>query len=105
MLELVIDGLKPGGISTNEDTSVSLVRWLFVANHVLAENQVVMVSTNDDRGLPFLNSGSVVQNNVTLETVAMCTGFSAFISKLDALFGVGDDSIAGKRVVSAVATD
>ena len=35
-------------MSTNEDASVPLVRWLFVTNRVLTEYQVMVVTANDD---------------------------------------------------------
>ena len=82
-----------------------LVRWLFVTNRVLTENQVMMVAANDDGGFILFVAGTVVQYDVSLEAVAMGAGFIAFFSKLDAVFGVGDDSVAGERVVRAATAD
>ena len=103
--ELVVGGLKARGMSTNEDASVPLVRWLFVTNGVLTKHQVVMVAVNKNGGPVVLVRGSVVQNGVTLEAVAMSASFRGFFAKFDSVFGVGHDAIAEKHVVRAAATD
>ncbi len=103
--ELVFGGLKSGCMRADEDAGVQLVCWLFMTDGVLVKDHVVMVAANDDGGFFLFVTGTVVQYDVSLEAVAMCAGFIAFFSKLDAVFGVGDDSVAGECVVRAAATN
>ena len=64
-----------------------------------------MVAANKNGGSVVLASGVIVQNDVTLEAVAMSACFRGFFAKFDSVFGVGNDTIAEKRVVRAPATD
>ena len=103
--ELVVGGLKSFGMSANEDASVPILRWFFMTNGVLTKHQIVMVAANKNGGSVVLASGFIVQDDVTLEAVAMSACFRGFFAKFDSVFGVGNDTIAEKRVVRAPATD
>ncbi|MDP7400212.1 MAG: hypothetical protein QF541_25340, partial [Lentisphaeria bacterium] len=76
--ELVVGGLKSFGMSANEDASVPILRWFFMTNGVLTKHQIVMVAANKNGGSVVLASGVIVQNDVTLEAVAMSACFRGF---------------------------
>ena len=71
VLELVVGGLKTGGMAADEYADVLLVCWFFVTDGVLAEDQVVMVAANDHGrlfrlGFPF--GRAVVQHDVDADS-------------------------------------
>ena len=76
-----------------------------MTNRVLTEYQVMVVTANDD-GRPFsFVTGTVVQDHIALEAIPMSSCIDLFLAKLDSRLGVGDDSVAGERVVRAATAD